>query len=86
MGKNKPSRPEYTSSVGAMIRQGASLIAYCPTCRGWKSDVDMQAIVAAKGEDYDLWGRTTRCTFTPECKGRVGFRYKYGMMDCGMRD
>lgn len=86
MGKNKPSRPDFTESVGAMIAIGCELIACCPICRGWKSDVDMQAIADTKGLDYDLWNRTTKCTFTAGCKGRVSFRYRYGMLDFGMRD
>jgi hypothetical protein len=46
----------------------------CPNCGGYR-DADLEAVREAKGDDYDLWGRTTRCRITEGCEGRVRFYF-----------
>jgi len=68
-------RPAWTKDLATMIAQDVVVQARCPTCNTTQTDIDLVKLAAIKGGDYDLWGRTTACRFTPGCKGRVHFKY-----------
>ena len=68
MGKRTPIRPNYTANLAAMIAAGVAVKAMCERCEGSR-DVDLAALVAVKGAEYDLWGRRTRCRITEGCEG-----------------
>lgn len=68
MGKRVPIRPSWTASLGTLIASETNVQACCEKCREWKV-VDLVALAKSKGEDYDLWGRRTRCRITPGCTG-----------------
>ena len=71
----KPSRkPEECSSVGRMIAAGLRCTAFCGSCCRSR-EVALTAIAAAKGADFCLWNRRTRCRITDGCTGRPGFYF-----------
>ena len=76
MGKRTSIRPSYTQTIGLLLDFNIPVRAMCDTCPGFR-DVDLAALAAIKGEDYDLWGRRTRCRITEGCKGMNRF-YFYG--------
>jgi 5-methylcytosine-specific restriction endonuclease McrA len=75
--KRSASRPTWTADIATMIAHNVRVDARCPTCDSSKYDIDLHVIEAAKGGDYDLWNRTTACTFTAGCQGRVHFKYMW---------
>lgn len=73
MGKRHPLRPSYAANLAALIADGRRVQACCEKCRQWK-DVDLVALAAVMGEDYDLWNKTTQpCRITEGCDGRNRF-------------
>ncbi len=68
MGKGTPSRPAWAANLGAMIDGRVLCSACCDRCRAWK-EVDLEQLAQAKGRDYSLWGKRTRCRITPGCDG-----------------
>lgn len=74
MGKGAPERPNYTQSLAGLINAEVSVRAMCDICDGFR-DVDLEALARIKGDDYDLWGRTTRCRIEPGCDGRNRFYF-----------
>jgi hypothetical protein len=85
MGKRAPLRPSWTASVGTMMANGITAKAYCDRCGQW-SAVDLARIAVIKGEDFDLWNRSTRCTLTDGCSGRVKFLHSGQGVMRPMRD
>lgn len=77
--------PTWTHSVGEMkIARDAKpdharVQVRCDVCDVWR-DVDLDAIIAAKGENYSLVNRRYRCKLTPGCEGWNDFRYQSGVM------
>ncbi len=51
-----------------MMEAGVACSARCDSCGKWK-DVDLVALAQAKGKDFDLWGKRTRCRITDGCQG-----------------
>jgi hypothetical protein len=81
MGKNKPGRPDYTHSVGGLIDEGVEVRAWCDTCMAKYVVVDLGKIAEARGRDFTLWNKRSRCRLTEDCKGTIGFYYQApGMM------
>lgn len=68
-------RPSWTKDLATMIANDVLVDARCPTCNTTQKEIDLVALAAIKGGDYDLWNRTTACRFTPGCEGRVHFKY-----------
>ena len=62
----------WTTTVGALKAEGAVVQAYCSSCSA-TSSVDLDRIIAAKGDLYSLWNRTAPCR-TRGCRGRVWFK------------
>lgn len=81
MGKNAPLRPAWTESLGGLIDAGVTVRACCHgQCKKFK-DIDLEALAAIKGRDYDLWNRRSVCRLTEGCEGPVKFRFSgFGMM------
>ena len=81
MGKKPPLRPAWTENLGALIDAGATVRACCAgQCKKWK-DIDLEALAAIKGRDYDLWNKRSVCRLTDGCEGAVRFRFSgLGMM------
>jgi len=48
--------------------------ASCHTCGGWR-DVDLAALAAVKGEDFDLWGKRTTCRIIAGCPGKIRLQF-----------
>lgn len=48
----------------------------CKQCR----DVDLDAIIAAKGDNHSLVNKRYRCKLTPGCEGWNRFHYQSGVM------
>jgi len=65
--------PLWSSTVGLLkegVERGCTVTAYCSRCKTvWP--VDLDAIIAEKGENYSLWNRRPRCK--GDCPGRVFF-------------
>lgn len=51
----------------------------CTVCRQGR-DVDLDGLIAAKGPDYSLVNRRSRCKFTKGCRGWNRFFYQSGVM------
>jgi len=68
MGKRTSLRPFYTRDIASLIAADVHVRALCDTCDGFRS-VDLVALAAIKGADYDLWGKRTRCRLTTGCQG-----------------
>lgn len=81
MGKNAPLRPAWTECLGGLIDAGVTVRACCHgQCKKFK-DIDLEALAAIKGRDYDLWNRRSVCRLTEGCDGPVKFRFSgFGMM------
>lgn len=64
--------PTWTRTIGHLMANDAEVVAHCSACGGsW--DADLERIAKAKGVNYTLWNRTTRCR-TVGCKGKVWFK------------
>lgn len=74
MGKRTPSRPTYTANLVALIAEDVTVKAMCERCNASRI-VDLAALVAVKGADYDLWCRRTRCRITEGCGGWCRFYF-----------
>lgn len=68
-------RPAWTASLGVMIAEDVEVSVWCERCGQWRHDIDLAALAKIKGDDYDLWGRRTRCRLTPGCEGWNTFLY-----------
>jgi len=73
MGKRASLRPSWTANVSTMIAEGITARAFCDRCGQW-AEVDLERIAAAKGPEFDLWNRSTRCR-AEGCTGRVRFQH-----------
>jgi len=80
MAKAQAGFPRWTHTVSLMKEAGLQVSAGCATCKGWKRQIDLEAIIAAKGPDYSLINKQTPCPFTPGCKGYARFHYSGGVM------
>ncbi|MEA3044613.1 MAG: hypothetical protein QOH47_2451 [Sphingomonadales bacterium] len=76
--QTRQNMPAWVQTVGAMLAEGCEVRAMCQVCRRWEP-VDLAKIAAAKGPDYSLIDRRSRCRFTPGCKGWVRFAYLLGV-------
>lgn len=74
VGKRRPCRPSYTRDVTALIESEIPVQAACDTCNSF-GPVDLEALSARRGPDFDLWNRKSRCRFTPGCGGIVRFSF-----------
>ncbi|MAY77794.1 hypothetical protein AAG594_02865 [Citromicrobium bathyomarinum] len=79
------NRPPSTASVALMIQHGVRVRAWCDTCQGEYREVDLAQVIAAKGPDFDLWGKSTRCRLTPGCEGRNRFYHNARGYFCPLR-
>lgn len=81
MGKNPRYLPDICESAGLLrdaVRRGEALCnVMCASCDFFRP-ADLDAIVEAKGYDYDLADRRPRCP-TPGCRGRVIFHYGFSV-------
>lgn len=57
------------ATLGALVKRGAKVRWMCPVCET-NGDVDLPALLAAKGADFSLSNRRPSC---PLCPGRVRF-------------
>lgn len=73
-GERKRDRPKFAVNVGALIASETPVRANCLTCQQCK-DIDLRPIAEARGEDFDLWDKRTRCQLTPGCEGINYFSY-----------
>ncbi len=51
----------------------------CDTCKQGR-DVDLDALIAAKGENFSLVNKRYRCKFSPGCPGHNRFHFQGGVM------
>lgn len=73
-----PPSPGRALTLADMAAQRILILATCPTCRGtWH--VDLSVLRRLLGDDYVLWGKTTRCKtwvrweLDRRCPGQVRF-------------
>jgi len=77
--------PAWTHTVIAMKRardakpDHFAVRVRCDRCNQGR-DVDLDAIVAAKGEDHTLIDKRYRCKLTPGCEGWNAFHFQSGVM------
>lgn len=77
--------PSWTDTVGAMKNARDSnpdaccVQVSCDRCEGYR-DVDLDALIAAKGPGYSIVNRRSRCKLTKGCRGWNRFHYKSGVM------
>lgn len=55
-----PPSPLRVLTLADMAAERTLVLAECPTCRG-RWHVDVGALRRLMGDDYVIWGRTTRC-------------------------
>lgn len=73
-----PPMPGRDLTLADMAARRIVILAECPTCRT-RSHVDLSALRRLLGDDYVLWGRTTRCKtwvrweVDRRCPGKVRF-------------
>jgi hypothetical protein len=77
MGKNRPRRPTWTANLAALIAENIPVRATCRNGCGKFKQVDLKALAAKVGPEFDLWDRHPRCTITEGCQGRITFTF-YG--------
>lgn len=51
----------------------------CDSCKEWR-DVDLDALIRAKGQWFSLVNKRGRCKLTRSCQGWNYFRYQSGVM------
>ncbi len=56
-----------------MMAAGVSVRVWCDRCTAPFREVDLEAVAAKLGGDYDLWGKWTPCRLTEGCEGRNRF-------------
>lgn len=79
MAKSAGWFPAWVKTVQASIDEQIEIRAWCDAgCRKDIVVVDLERIKAAKGPDYSLINKRTRCK-TPGCKGWVKFHYPSGV-------
>jgi hypothetical protein len=64
--------PDWAQSIGALIAAGATCRVQCGTCFGTKG-LDLERIAAARGRDFCLWNKRSRCRLSPGCRGTARF-------------
>lgn len=87
MGYRRPVTdfPAWTATVGSMkeARDGrpeaCAVKVSCDTCKEWR-DVDLDALIRAKGQWFSLVNKRGRCKLTKGCRGYNYFRYQSGVM------
>jgi hypothetical protein len=73
-----PPNPLGALTLAEMHAARWTILADCPTCRT-RFHVNLAAMRRVMGNDYVLWGKTTRCkvwvrwTLDRQCEGRVTF-------------
>lgn len=76
--------PSWTRSIATMLevtdQPGHNVEAWCDRCRICRhlKRRELERIAKAKGPDYSLFNRRTRCRMTEGCTGWVTFRYQRG--------
>ena len=71
--------PTWVQTVQAMIDGGIEVRAWCERhCRRFHFVVDLERVKAAKGADYSLINKRTKCK-TSGCDGWVRFHYPQGV-------
>ncbi|KKC24676.1 hypothetical protein [Sphingomonas sp. SRS2] len=76
--------PEWTHWVSEMklVRDAKpddfGVSVNCDICKQWRS-VDLDAIIAMKGENFSLINKRFRCKLTPGCEGWNAFHYQSGV-------
>jgi hypothetical protein len=83
--------PSWTKTISSMIEAhgpGCNVEVRCSLCAGFKklAKEDLERIGAAKGMDYSLWNKRTRCRLTPGCRGWNTFRFEHGPWAYGLFD
>ncbi|PHY20948.1 hypothetical protein CSW59_06990 [Caulobacter sp. BP25] len=73
MAKNPAYLPAHVWTVAGLIDAQERVIWSCRKCGAW-AQADLLAIQRAKGPDYSLVDRTSRCR-VEGCGGTVGFHY-----------
>lgn len=73
-----PPHPLQALTLGEMQARRWTILADCPACHA-RTHVDLSALRRLLGDDYVLWGRSTRCkawirwSLDRRCEGRVAF-------------
>lgn len=81
MAKRAAWFPSWVQSVDAMIGEALEIRAFCDRkCMPYPgyAVVNLERIRDAKGGDYSLINRRTRCK-TPSCGGWIKFHYLHGV-------
>jgi hypothetical protein len=87
MGYRRPVTdfPAWTATVGSMKEardarpEACAVKVSCDTCKEWR-DVDLDALIRAKGQWFSLVNKRGRCKLTKGCRGYNYFRYQSGVM------
>lgn len=73
--------PSWAATVGDMRDNDVLVKAFCNTrpedCGFRRDAVDLDLIIAAKGEGFSLWDRRPPC---PTCRAPLWLMYKHGVM------
>lgn len=73
-----PPHPRHAVTLAEMHALRWTVTADCPACRT-RTHVDLSALRRLLGDDYVLWGKTSRCkvwvrwTLDRRCEGKVTF-------------
>lgn len=73
-----PPHPLVALTLAEMSARRWTILAACPACHA-RTHVDLSALRRLLGDDYVLWGRTTRCKawvrweVDRRCPGQVAF-------------
>ncbi len=66
--------PSWVRTLDAMKAEGIVPIAWCSVCRVQRP-VDLEKLIAIKGDAFSLINRRPLCSLTDGCLGRVRFLY-----------
>lgn len=73
--------PQWAATVGALRDNGVAVKAFCTArpeeCDFKRDPVDLDLIIADKGEAYSLWDRRPPC---PICGRGLLLMYRHGVM------
>ena len=81
MAKGPESFPTHVATLGGMLDGDGKVQASCELCRVYVrfAKADIERMIAAKGRDYSLIGRRSRCKLTADCRGWVRFHFQSGV-------
>lgn len=75
MGSRRAAiQPSWTVTIGAWHDSGHLCRLSCAIC-GVYRDIDLTALIEAKGRDYSLWNRRPPCRLSERCAGRMTILY-----------